>query len=150
MQPITAVVEEAEVYKISQLFPKKPPGLAFNETDALVLKARMQDGRQVGATFYFCLKPDGTFEDEALEILGIANQVAEVVLKKKLDSIISLNKDTEGWVAEVEVLERKSVPDTQDILGRYEMKFDPEGDLLGYKRIMLRRRADMEMVEEEV
>ena len=84
------------------------------------------------------------------EILGIANQVAEVVLKKKLDSIISLNKDAEDWVAEVEVLERKSVPDTQDILGRYEMKFDPEGDLLGYKRIMLRRRADMEMVEEEV
>ena len=53
-------------------------------------------------------------------------------------------------MAEVEVLERKSVPDTQDILGRYEMKFDPDGDLLGYKRIMLRRRSDMEMVEEEV
>jgi hypothetical protein len=30
------------------------------------------------------------------------------------------------------------------------MKFDPDGELLGYKRIMLRRRADMEMVEEEV
>ena len=84
------------------------------------------------------------------EILGIVNQVAEIILKKKLDSIISLNKDADDWVAEVEVLERKSVPDTQDILGRYEMKFDPDGELLGYKRIMLRRRADMEMVEEEV
>lgn len=84
------------------------------------------------------------------EILGIANQAAETMLKKKLDNIISLNKDADGWVAEVEVLERKSVPDTQDILGRYEMKFDLDGDLLGYKRIMLRRRADMEMVEEEV
>ncbi|MDD4162287.1 MAG: hypothetical protein PHW87_07380 [Methanothrix sp.] len=66
MQPLTAVVEEAEVYKISDIFNKKPPGLAFNETDALVIKARMQDGRQVGATFYFALKPDGTFEEEAL------------------------------------------------------------------------------------
>jgi len=84
------------------------------------------------------------------EILGIANQAAETMLKKSLDSIISLNKDADGWMAEVEVLERKSVPDTQDILGRYEMKFDPDGELLGYKRIMLRRRADMEMVEEEV
>ena len=84
------------------------------------------------------------------EILGIANQAAESMLKKKLDSIISLNKDADGWMAEVEVLERKSVPDTQDILGRYEMKFDADGELLGYKRIMLRRRADMEMVEEEV
>jgi hypothetical protein len=66
MQPITAVVEEADVYKISQLFHKKPPGLAFNETDALVIKARLEDGRQVGATFYFSLKPDGTFEEETL------------------------------------------------------------------------------------
>ena len=72
------------------------------------------------------------------------------MLNKELDSIISLNKDSEGWLAEVEVLERKSVPDTQDILGRYEMKFDVDGELLGYKRIMLRRRSDMEMVEEEV
>ncbi len=54
MQPITAVVEEAEVRKISELFHKKPPGLAFNETDALVIRARMEEGRQIGATFYFC------------------------------------------------------------------------------------------------
>lgn len=66
MQPLTAVVEEAEVHRISELFKKKPPGLRFNETDALVITARMQDGRQVGATFYFTLKPDGTFEEEAM------------------------------------------------------------------------------------
>jgi hypothetical protein len=79
-----------------------------------------------------------------------AGQTAEMLLKKDLDSVVSLNKESEGWLAEVEVLERKSVPDTQDILGRYEMKFDETGELLGYKRIMLRRRSDMEMVEEEV
>jgi hypothetical protein len=83
------------------------------------------------------------------EILESANQAAEMMLKKKV-SVISLNKDAEGWVAEIEVLERKSVPDTQDIIGRYEMRFDLDGELLGYKRIMLRRRSDMEMIEEEV
>lgn len=66
MQILRAVVEEAEVHKISDLFNRKPPGLGFNETDALVVKARMQDGRQVGATFYFTLKPDGTFDEQAL------------------------------------------------------------------------------------
>ncbi|MHB8119113.1 MAG: gas vesicle protein GvpO [Methanothrix sp.] len=84
------------------------------------------------------------------EILERASLMAEVVLKKSLDGVNSLNKIPEGWLAEVEVVERKSVPDTQDILGRYEMKFDLEGELVGYKRIMLRRRSDMEMVEEEV
>ncbi|RQW80397.1 MAG: gas vesicle protein [Methanothrix sp.] len=79
-----------------------------------------------------------------------AGETAELLLKKDLDGVVSLNKESEGWLAEVEVLERKSIPDTQDILGRYEMKFDEEGELLGYKRIMLRRRSDMEMVEEEV
>jgi len=84
------------------------------------------------------------------EILERASLMAEVLLKKSLDGVNSLNKDAEGWLAEVEVVERKSVPDTQDILGRYEMKFDLDGELVGYKRIMLRRRSDMEMVEEEV
>lgn len=84
------------------------------------------------------------------EILERATLMAEIVLKKSLDGVNSLNKISEGWLAEVEVVERKSVPDTQDILGRYEMKFDLDGELVGYKRIMLRRRSDMEMVEEEV
>ena len=84
------------------------------------------------------------------EILERASLMAEIVLKKTLDGVNSLNKISEGWLAEVEVVERKSVPDTQDIIGRYEMKFDLDGELVGYKRIMLRRRSDMEMVEEEV
>lgn len=84
------------------------------------------------------------------DILETANLAAETMLKKKVESVISLNREAECWVAEIEVLERKSVPDTQDIIGRYEMKFDLEGELLGYKRIMLRRRSDMEMIEEEV
>ena len=66
MDSIKAVVEEAEVHKISEIFRRKPHGLGFNETDALIVKARTADGRQVGATFYFSLKPDGTFEEEAL------------------------------------------------------------------------------------
>jgi len=66
MDSIKAVVEEAEVHKISEIFRRKPPGLRFNETDALIVKARTADGRDVGATFYFSLKPDGTFEEEIL------------------------------------------------------------------------------------
>jgi hypothetical protein len=60
------VVEEAKVQKISDIFPKKPPGLRFNETDVLVVIAKTNDGKRIGATFYFSLKPDGTFEEEIL------------------------------------------------------------------------------------
>ena len=95
-----AVVEEADVYKISDLFRRKPPGLGFNETDALVIKARLEDGRQIGATFYFSLKPDGTFEEEPmgrnaikarrhklasfLRYYGMTDEVDKYILKDRI------------------------------------------------------------------
>ncbi|NPV63351.1 MAG: hypothetical protein HPY61_12135 [Methanotrichaceae archaeon] len=75
---------------------------------------------------------------------------AEILLRKKVEGVVGVTGDDGGWIAEVEVLEKKIVPDTQDIIGRYEMKFDNSGELLGYKRIVLRRRSDLECVEEEV
>lgn len=79
-----------------------------------------------------------------------ARQTAATLLMKDIDTIVGLTKDNEGWVAEVEVVERKSIPDTQDLLGRYELKFDEDGELLGYRRVMLRRRSDREVAEAEV
>jgi hypothetical protein len=76
--------------------------------------------------------------------------MTETLLNKKVDSIVSVSRDGEGWMVESEVLERKAIPDTQDILAKYEMKFDDDGELQGYKRIGLRHRSDMEEVEEEV
>ena len=98
-----AVVEEADVCKISDLFRRKPPGLGFNETDALVIKARLEDGRQIGATFYFCLKPDGTFEEEPmgrnaikarrhklasfLRYYGMTDEVDKYILKDRISEL---------------------------------------------------------------
>lgn len=84
------------------------------------------------------------------EIYEKACSVAESLLQKKVEGIISVNKDGEVWKVEAELLERRSIPDTQDILGKYEMRFDEAGELLGYRRIELRRRSDMEVIEEEV
>jgi hypothetical protein len=64
--------------------------------------------------------------------------------------VVGVTRDGDGWIAEIEVLEKKIIPDTQDIIGRYEMKFDEQGELQGYKRIVIRRRSDLEAVEEEV
>jgi hypothetical protein len=67
MERIRAVIEEAGVHKIvGDLFRRKPPGLGFNETDAVVITARTIDGRTVTETFYLCLKPDGTFDEKSM------------------------------------------------------------------------------------
>lgn len=66
MERVEAVIEKAEIHRISDLFRRKPPGLRFNETDALIVSARTKDGKNAKATFYFSLKPDGTFEENIL------------------------------------------------------------------------------------
>jgi hypothetical protein len=63
-----AVIEGAGVYRISELFKRKPPILRFNETDAVVVTARTEDGKRVNSTFYLCLKPDGTFDEETMGV----------------------------------------------------------------------------------
>lgn len=119
METMKAVVEEAEVRKISELFRRKPPGLGFNETDALVIKARLEDGRQIGATFYFSLKPDGTFEEEPmgrdavkarrhklatfLRYYGVTDDVDKYKLKDRISEFIG------GMVSVVPIKDELSI-----------------------------------------
>jgi len=73
--------------------------------------------------------------------------VVKSVLDKKLETVVSMSKEEKGWKAVVEALERKAVPDTQDLLGRYELTFSEDGELLGYKQVLIRRRQDRLGVE---
>lgn len=60
-EKIGAMIEEAKIYKITELWARKPKGLRFNDTDALIVTAKTKNGKTIRETFYFCLKPDGTF-----------------------------------------------------------------------------------------
>lgn len=72
----------------------------------------------------------------------------ESLLNKKSESVISVNKEGKEWKVQVEVLERRAVPDSQDLIGRYQLKLDENGELLGYKQVLTKRRGDI-MLEEE-
>lgn len=72
-----------------------------------------------------------TASDAAIELIG-----------RELDGVISVSRDGDEWRAEVEVIERKSIPDTQDILGRYEFDIDDSGRVVGYRRIDRYRRTE--------
>ena len=66
MEKIRAVIEEAGIHGVYDLFGKKPRGLNFNDTDAIVISAKTEDGSIITHTFYFCLKPDGTFDPKTI------------------------------------------------------------------------------------
>ena len=63
---VAAVIEDASLHKIGDLFKRKPKGLKLNETEALVVKAKTADGIAASRIFFFCLKPDGTFDEESI------------------------------------------------------------------------------------
>jgi len=76
------------------------------------------------------------------EITKKAKDTVKNLVKKEPLSVISLNKEGENWLALVEVLERKAVPDTQSLIGMYEIRFNKNQALVGYKRVEVRRKGD--------
>jgi len=63
-------------------------------------------------------------------------------ISKNPETIVDAKETNEGWKVTVEVLERKAIPDTQDILGRYEIKLAKNGELIGWTQKMIRKRCD--------
>ena len=62
-----------------------------------------------------------------------------------LGSTISARKDKSGWRLQVEVVEKKSIPDGQDILATYEMTVDEDANVVDFSRITMRKRVDAAM-----
>lgn len=80
----------------------------------------------------------------AIQDIGdIASSFATGLLKKGMEAVPRVSKEGDDWKVIVEVLERKAIPDTQDILGVYELKLAEDGELKEYKRVELRRRGDV-------
>ena len=47
----------------------------------------------------------------------------------------SLEKNEDGWLVRVEVVELRRIPDTTDVLALYEVQTDAQADLESYKRV---------------
>jgi len=58
-------------------------------------------------------------------------------------STVSVRKDDAGWCVQVEVVEKKSLPNSLDILATYEAALDESGDIMNFARLGMRRRMDV-------
>ena len=95
---------------------------------------------------------DGSENGEVglIEIRNTVRSNAAQLIGHPFDALVEVERRTagdgdgerEGWIAVVEVVERKSVPDTQDILGRYEIDLDGSGQFEAYRRIQRLHRGD--------
>jgi hypothetical protein len=93
---------------------------------------------------------DGADEESAdgapiglVEARSTAIAEAETVLSDPVEDVIEVRSEGDGWLVTLEVLERSAVPDTQDILARYELTVDATGALTGYGLVERYKRGDM-------
>lgn len=65
------------------------------------------------------------------------------LLKKEPEAISSIEKTKEGWVVQCDVLEKKSVPETFDLLKVFEFRLDNKAKIIGFKQLKKIRRGDL-------
>lgn len=89
-------------------------------------------------------------DDEPAETIGLvearreAMAVADQLLDHPIEGVVRIEQaSNDGWRVLVEALERSAVPDTQDIIGRYEFVVDAGGDLAEYGLVERYRRGEM-------
>lgn len=78
------------------------------------------------------------------EVIQIAKGEVQELFSFPLSNVTGACKTDDGWEVTVELLERKCIPDGQDLFGVYEIKLDHEGALASYERKRVRRRMDLE------
>lgn len=57
-------------------------------------------------------------------------------------TVLGIERESDEWRVTLEMIEKKSIPDSMDILGTYETHLDEEGQMLNFIRISLRKRGD--------
>ena len=67
----------------------------------------------------------------------------------EMGSTLSARKDDGGWHVQLEAVEKKSLPDSQDILAKYDLTMDDNANVLDFNRIGMRKRGDTVMPGEE-
>ncbi len=66
----------------------------------------------------------------------------------EISSTVRAEKEGDGWLVVIEVVEKRSIPDSMDILAKYETRLDTDGNMLDFKRAGMRKRIDVSEGEE--
>lgn len=64
------------------------------------------------------------------------------LIDRKIEAVTGIAKDGSEWTVTLEVLELERVPSTTDVLGKYEVTLDKDGELTGLQRTRRYPRAE--------
>jgi len=60
------------------------------------------------------------------------------------EGVTAIRRVDDGWLAMVDVLEVERVPETTDVMASYEVFFDGDGNVTGYRRVRRFLRSQVE------
>ena len=71
----------------------------------------------------------------ASKVAAEAKEELTALTGKDAEGVTGLEKNEDGWLVRVEVVELRRIPDTTDVLALYEVQTDAQGNLESYKRV---------------
>lgn len=75
-------------------------------------------------------------------IVNQAKKELAALTNLELSTVMGVTKEGEEWLVTLEMIEKRSIPDSMDLLGTYEVRADTNGQIVNFNRISLRKRCD--------
>jgi hypothetical protein len=76
------------------------------------------------------------------EVVQGAKENLEELLGRPVEAVLGMEKDGNEWTVAVEVVELRRIPPTTDVLGKYEVTLDKDGEVTSAKRVRRYHRAE--------
>lgn len=76
-----------------------------------------------------------------MEALGRARAQIQSLTGLKTAHVVAFEETEQGFRMQIELVEKESIPHQLDILGRYEVRLFPNGDVQNFRRVALRQRG---------
>ncbi|MFB6283144.1 MAG: gas vesicle protein [Halobacteria archaeon] len=135
--------EEKNKSAFSEESSDKDKGSTGDGSDRDTTGQKEEDGVESGHNGATDDASGRTEEDVGLmEARSRALDVIDKMLEYDVDDVIKIEARDDGWRVVLEVVERNAVPDTQDILGRYEVELDDSGEAQGYGLVERYKRGE--------
>ncbi len=81
----------------------------------------------------------------ASEIGGVAKEELQALTGLKAETVSSIQKQGDHWDVTVDMIEMHVTPNSRDVLGIYDVQIDPDGNILGYRRMGRYVRSQVEI-----
>ena len=80
-----------------------------------------------------------------MEVIELVNKLVvefPPLIHLQSSGVIGVSRSEDSWIVTIEMLEKKSIPDSMDVLGCYEVKLNNDGNIQDFTRVRLRKRGD--------